>query len=271
MTETTLPFDPDHIVVVLVQPQHPGNIGSACRAMKNMGLCRLRVVDPASSDMEKARWMAAGARDLLETMEVFDHLDDALADVGTIVGTTARRRHWRVPVVGPRELGPYLLPRAVESRVAILFGREDYGLPNEVVGLCELVVQIPTAGLKSLNLAQAVLIVSYELMLAQYPDTGSEPRTVAPWSVRRRLVDEVMRLAQRVEYQKSRNQAQVRALVQGIAGRLALDEQEVRNLLGFLRKINHHLTFAGVPPGPPPADHDGPDSLDREKNASQAH
>ncbi len=248
LTDTTLPFCPDNIIVVLVEPQHPGNIGAACRAMKNMGLRRLRVVAPARRDMEPARWMAAGARDVLETMETFDDLDEALSDVSSLVGTTARSRHWRIPVVGARNLGAYLLPRAVRNRVAILFGREDYGLPNEVVGRCEVLVQIPTAGLKSLNLAQAVLIVAYELMMAQYPDRPpAEPRTLAPWPERERLVDALMRLARRVQYQQSRNQAQVRAMMYGITGRLSLDSQEIRNILGFVRKINHHLTFAGVP------------------------
>ncbi len=266
LTDTIPPFNPDNIVVVLVQPQHPGNIGATCRAMKNMGLKRLRVVDPARKDMEQARWMAAGARDLLENMETFDRLDDALADVTNIAGTTARTRHWRIPVLGARNLGAYLLPRAANNRVAILFGREDFGLPNEVAGRCDVLVQIPTAALKSLNLAQAVLIVTYDLMMSCYPEPPEEPRTLAPWPDRVRLVTALMQLARRVEYQQSRNQEQVKAMMHGMAGRLALDRQEIRNILGFVRKINHHLTFAGLPPAdaplPSPAHRDAAPSLE---------
>jgi len=252
LTQPILPFAPENIYIVLVQPQHPGNIGATGRAMKNMGFSRLRVVDPASLDLKRAGWMAPGAQDVLERMEVFQTVEDALADITTVVGTTSRSRHWRFPILGARNLGPYLLPRARNNRVAILFGREDYGLTNDVAGLCELLITIPTEGHKSLNLAQAVLIVVYELMMSRHPEPLDQPRTLATQDERARLGDALLRLSHRVEFQKARNPAQVRAMLQGNTGRMELDCREIGNVLGLVRKINYHLSAAGLPDAPAP-------------------
>jgi TrmH family RNA methyltransferase len=246
-----LPFNPDNLHIVLVRPQHPGNIGATCRAMKNMGLKKLRLIDPPDLDLERARWMAPGAEDVLRAMEVFPTLEAGLEDLTTVVGTTARERHWKYPVVGPRALGAYLLPRAWQNPVAILFGQEDFGLDNQATARCELLVRIPTVDLKSLNLSQAVLIVAYELMMARYPEPDAEARKLATQPERERLVESLMALAERVEFMKSRNQEQLRALLRGMMGRVALDGQEVGILLGFVRKVRWHLDRAegGMPEG----------------------
>ncbi len=241
MSDPVLPFSPDNIYIILVRPQHPGNIGATCRAMKNMGLKRLRLVDPPALDLERARWMAPGADDVLQSMEVISGLDTALRDITTVIGTTSRVRHWKYPVLGPRALGPYLLPRAVHNRVAILFGQEDFGLDNEATSRCEVLVHIPTVDLKSLNLCQAVLLVAYELMMARYPEPDPEARKLATQPERERLVEKGLALADRVGFTRARNPDQVRALMRGMSGRLSLDSQEVGALLGLLRKVFWHL------------------------------
>lgn len=236
-----LSFDPAHVMVVLVQPQHPGNVGAVCRAMKNMGLSRLRLVDPPMGEWEQARWMAPGSHDVLEGIETFPSLEAALKDVGVVVGTTARERHWHFPILTARELGPYLLPKAGPTPAAILFGREDFGLDTASIARCEALVRIPTLGLSSLNLAQAVLLICYELMMAGHPDLGVRPKAVASLEERSRLVETLMRLALRVDFMRFRNHDELRARLHGLASRMGLEAPEVGLLLGFIRKISWHL------------------------------
>lgn len=238
---SALPFDPAQLVIVLVQPQHPGNVGAVCRAMKNMGLFRLRLVDPPVGEWEQARWMAPGSQDVLDSIEVHPTLESALADVGVVVGTTARERHWHFPVLTARELGPYLLPKAGPTPAAILFGREDFGLDTGSIARCEALVRIPTSGLSSLNLAQAVLLICYELMMSGQPGLGARPRAVATLVERSRLVEALMRLALRVDFMRFRNHDELRSRLHGLASRMGLEAPEVGLLLGFVRKIAWHL------------------------------
>lgn len=160
-TETLL----GRIAVVLVGPSHPGNIGAAARAMKNMGLVRLRLVAPAQFPHAEASALASGATDILAGAEVYPDLGAALADRDWVVGTTARGRELTIPVRAPDEAAGELVAQAVAGRgPAVVFGRESHGLSNAELDLCNRLVRIPTAGeYGSLNLAQAVLVVVYEL------------------------------------------------------------------------------------------------------------
>ena len=246
---SALPFNPDNLVLVLVRPIHPGNIGSSCRALKNMGLRHLRLVAPVNLDYEQARWLAAGADDVLQQAQVFATLDEALADVHTVVGTTARDRHQRFPVLTARELPPWLLPSAQNNRVAILFGPEDFGLSNDDMGRCQALVRIPTAELSSLNLAQAVLVICYELMMATAPEIERPDWVAATMQERERLVTTAMRLVRRVDFMKARNLDQLQGKLRGMLGRLNLDSLEVGIVLGLVRKIFWHLEHPHVNKG----------------------
>lgn len=248
-TSPPLPFHPENVIIVLVRPIHPGNIGSACRALKNMGLRQLRLVAPVNLDYEQARWLAAGADDVLQSAQVFQTLDEALADVQTVVGTTARDRHQRFPVLTARELPPWLLPLAKSNKVAILFGPEDFGLSNDDMGRCEALVRIPTSELSSLNLAQAVLVICYELMMAAPPAIEREEWVTASMQERERLVATSMRLVRRVDFMKARNLEQLQGKLRGMMGRLNLDSMEVGILLGLARKIFWHLEHPHVNKG----------------------
>lgn len=153
-----------NLYLVLVEPKEPGNIGASARAIKNMGFEKLILVNPAPLT-DEAYWMAWASQDILENAEIYKNLDDALKDKAVVVGTTRRRGSKRGAIVDVRDGVKRIFEVAQDNKVAILFGREDKGLFNEEVEKCGFLITIPTSELQpSLNLAQAVLIVAYELM-----------------------------------------------------------------------------------------------------------
>ena len=157
------------IRIVLVNTSHPGNIGAVARAMKNMGLSDLCLVQPAQFPAQEADWRAASAQDLLQRARLVNSLDEAIADCQFVIGTSARGRRIPWPVQDPR----HCAQRALEAsrgrqQVAILFGREDRGLTNEELQACNLHLHVPThESYSSLNLAMAVQIVAYELRMQE--------------------------------------------------------------------------------------------------------
>ena len=157
----------DNISIVLVEPQIPENIGSVARAMNNMGLKKLVVINPTNYDISAIMKTAThNSINILEEMEIEEDLMDAISSYNYIVGTTARIGKNRPALVTPRLLAEELTDISQENKVAILFGREDKGLSNEHLKYCHTIVHIPTATLSSLNLAQAVMIICYELYMA---------------------------------------------------------------------------------------------------------
>src|SRR5580698_4765709 len=152
-------------VVVLVEPQLGENIGAAARAMANFGLSRLRLVKPRQSwPNEKAQVMAAGADRILDGAELYDTLDQAIADCSFVLATTARAHDQAKPVIGPAEAARQIAPRVTAGEtVAIVFGRERNGLENDEVALADRIVTLPVnPAFASLNLAQAIVIIAYE-------------------------------------------------------------------------------------------------------------
>jgi tRNA (cytidine32/uridine32-2'-O)-methyltransferase len=157
--------------VVLVNTSHPGNIGAAARAMKNMGLDRLYLVAPREFPAPRALWRAAGAADVLARVVVVERLAEAIADCGLVVGTSARERRIPWPVLDPRECGQRVWAESAQHEVALVFGREDRGLTNEELAQCGFHVHIPAnPEYSSLNLAAAVQVLTYELRMAALGD-----------------------------------------------------------------------------------------------------
>lgn len=158
----------DNIRIVLVGTLYSGNVGSVCRAMANMGLSRLTLVAPRLLDgWEEGRRLAVHATDILDARRTCATLSEAVADCAAVVGTTARGGLYRATVQPPRVLAPAILSLAAQAPVAILFGREDQGLHNDEIARCTHLVRIPVdPRYQSLNLAQALLIVAYELYTA---------------------------------------------------------------------------------------------------------
>ena len=154
----------DNVRIVLVNTSDCRNIGSAARAMKTMGLSELILVDPIEMPNGQAQALAAGATDVLANAKVVPTLEDAIADCGLVVGTSARSRTLPWPMLDPRGCGEKLIEEANNFPVALVFGRESSGLTNDELQLCHFHVQIPAnPEYSSLNLAMAVMTLSYEV------------------------------------------------------------------------------------------------------------
>jgi tRNA/rRNA methyltransferase len=156
------------IRIVLCRPSHPGNIGSAARAMKTMGLADLRLVAPERYPAKEAQWMATHAGDVLEKAVVHDSLVEAIRDCTATFAMSARGREWSPQVLDVRSAAAQAA--ASEGPVAFVFGNETAGLTNEEMFACQHLVHIPASKeFSSLNLAQAVQVVAYELRMAVDP------------------------------------------------------------------------------------------------------
>ena len=168
--------------VVLYEPQDPVNIAATIRAMKNMGCSNLYLVRSVEYDPWRLEGIAHDTGDIIERIRNCDSIDQALEGCTRVAGFTARRRAAKRDVTTPRLASAELLDFATTGPVAILFGREDKGLPNEILDRAHIVVTIPTTGHASLNLAQAVLLALYELHLtaADATRTLAPPRKDAP-------------------------------------------------------------------------------------------
>jgi TrmH family RNA methyltransferase len=161
------------LVVVLVEPHHPGNLGAVARAMANMGAEHLRLVNACAID-DESRALAWGALHLLERAERYPDFESAIEDCTTVVGFSARDGRFRLPPLLVSDAAAEL--RARGGKIALVFGREDSGLRFEEIERCHRLVRIPTTGPhSSLNLAQAVLIGLYEIEAR-----GTSPVDLAP-------------------------------------------------------------------------------------------
>lgn len=154
----------DNISFILVEPKEPGNVGASARAMKNMGFRSLELVKPGVFLTDEARQMAYDAINVLENAKIHSSFKDAIKDKTIIIGTTRRLGRQRGFILSLRDSIKRIISAAKKNRIAILFGREDRGLLNQEVGECGLLITIPSdKSFPSLNLAQSVLLVAYEL------------------------------------------------------------------------------------------------------------
>ncbi|KTB59304.1 tRNA (cytosine(32)/uridine(32)-2'-O)-methyltransferase TrmJ [Pseudomonas syringae] len=184
-----------NIRVVLVGTTHPGNIGGAARAMKNMGLSRLVLVEPRIFPSPDADARASGATDILEGAQVVATLEEALAGCRLVLGTSARDRSLPWPLLDPRASGEKVIEQAGEgAEVALVFGREHAGLTNEELQRCHFHVHIPSdPAFSSLNLAAAVQVLSYEVRMAwlKASEQGAAPQPVSAHSAELATMDEM--------------------------------------------------------------------------------
>lgn len=237
----------ERIVVVLDEPQDLVNVAGVVRAMKNMSISRLRLVRPAEFDAHRIAGIAHRSEDLIEAIEHFDELEAAVADAIHVVGTTARGRTARRNYVRPREAAPGLLDRAARGPVAILFGREDRGLSNRSLDLCDQVAVIPThPEYSSLNLAQACLVICYELFLAAGGAEAPLPegkRATRP-ATRGELEETYAALREgleRLEFFKARTPRSVMRTVRTLLGRAEPDRREARLVRAIGFEIGNYL------------------------------
>jgi tRNA (cytidine32/uridine32-2'-O)-methyltransferase len=241
MTDAAPGDDLAAIRIVLVEPSHPGNIGAAARAMKNMGLAHLYVVNPGRFPDPQAQWRAAGAQDVLKNVTVCETLDDAVADCHWIAATSARNRRIPWPSGDIREVAPQVLGAAGQGTVALLFGRETDGLTNDELQRCHLHIQIPaTPEYSSLNLAMAVQVVCYELYLASGVHTTAPQAWDRPMASAADIEGMMVHLEQVLTdkgFIDSVNPGQTMTRLRRMFTRVGLDATEVQMMRGILTQF----------------------------------
>jgi len=227
------------IRIILVEPQSPGNVGMVCRAMKNMGLTQLRLVNPCAIDHPEAFKFAVSARDLLEGAQIYPTLADALADTPLSVATTRRHGKYRQEIWNPREIVGKLCSDAGTNRSALVFGREDSGLTTEEVALCRWQATIPTSDeYGSLNLAQAVLIFCYELFGGTATEVQGDARELATGDSLESMYGQMERILLKIGFLNPENPAHLMRSLRRIFARAEMDEREVAIMRGMMSQID---------------------------------
>ena len=242
-----------NITIVLVRPQFAGNIGSVCRAMKNMGLSQLILVSPEQDPLSpEAKMMATSAKDLLQKAKIFSSLEEALLGFRWIAGTSARKGRNRGPFITPREICPEIISQARSIPVAILFGPEDRGLTNEEIAPCQALISIPThPHLSSLNLAQSVMLLSYELYLTNLSESPAGPSAsgifpqLAEFQKVEKMYAHLEELLLRIGFLDPKNPKRIMHTMRRIFGRAKLSDRDVAVLRGIFRQLEWYATHYG--------------------------
>jgi tRNA/rRNA methyltransferase len=229
----------EHIAIILAQAQIPENIGSAARAMNNMGLKRLVLVDPKNCDLSRVLKTATGSsNEVIEKMEVFDDLEEALGPYQYVVGTTARIGSLRPAMTQPHRLARDLIRISQNNRVAILFGPEDRGLSNNQLRYCHTLATIPTASFSSLNLAQAIMIVCYEIFLASYEKAPKSLPRLANGFELEGMYEHLKDVLMKIGFIDPQNPEHWMLNIRRFLSRLPLRAREVRIIRGICRQID---------------------------------
>ncbi|MBI2067515.1 MAG: RNA methyltransferase [Deltaproteobacteria bacterium] len=231
------------IAFILVRPKYHGNLGSVARALKNVGFTTLRLVQPeASLKHDEAKWMAVGAADLLKKVRIYSSIEEAAKDRQFLIGTTCR--------VGRKRGVPFLLPDIGEflptgKKIGILFGPEDKGLSNDELMRCHRTMMIPTRPrFRSLNLAQAVMLVAYEIQRspgkskAEVPEFfGKRPEILASVNFIEQMYDHFETMLQEIGFFPHQNPSAVMRKLRRIFARTALTVREVRMIRGICHQV----------------------------------
>lgn len=226
------------ISIVLCRPRIPENIGAAARAACNMGMRQLVVVSPENPDQERMLKLATHkAASLIKEMKVCETLDQALASFGYIIGTTARVGGERRSMVSPREIAPDVIECALQNDVALLFGPEDRGLTNDEIRFCHQLVRIPTADFSSLNLAQAVMVLCYEIYLASIKPLPTARSRLATSEELELMYEKVKDTLMEISFIQPENPEHWMMNIRRFCSRLGLRSTEVNLIMGLCRQV----------------------------------
>ena len=241
------------IRIVLVAPSHPGNIGAAARAMKNMALGSLVLVRPKQFPHPEASARASGADDVLAAARVVDSLGAALAGCGFIAATTSRERDQYFRVTELREAAPRIVAEAQRSPAAVVFGAERTGLTNEELESAHVLLRIPASdAYPSLNLAMAVQLVAYELYRAHGAARAPAAPAAAPLATAAELEKLYAHFAQVLEEIEFRDRTEsgthLMSRIRRLLQRAELDHNEANILRGILTAVQNRRRHAGAPP-----------------------
>jgi TrmH family RNA methyltransferase len=238
---------PANIRIVLVRPTHPGNVGATARAMKNMALRSLYLIEPERFPSPEATDRAAGADDVLESAVSCTSLDEALKDCHLVIGTSARPRRIEWPTLDPAAGAGRLVEGARQGPVALLFGQERTGLLNSELDRCHFVVTIPAdQAYSSLNLASAVQILAYEIyraVLAERPAEAMESREgrLASSEDMQRFYQHLEEVLQQIGFLDPDNPRFLMRRLMRLFNRASLDDNEMNILRGILTAIQQRL------------------------------
>ncbi len=247
-----------NIRIVLVSPIYGGNVGAVCRAMKNMGLRDLAIAAPRDdTDWAEARKIATHADDVLTARRLFPRLEDAIADCGLVFGTTARPGLYREHARTPREWTPRILRAAADTPVALVFGPEDRGLSNEELTPCNHFIRIPSSPeYPSLNLAQSVMIIAYELFVAAgifVPPVERSPEANSEY--RERMFAMWERALRAIGFMDAEKSAHMMLGLRRVFARAPLTKADVRIFMGVARQTlwmaERYREAHGAPPEAP--------------------
>jgi TrmH family RNA methyltransferase len=238
---------PSNIRIVLVRPTHPGNVGATARAMKNMALRSLYLVEPERFPSPEATDRAAGADDVLASAVICASLDEALRDCHLVIGTSARPRRIEWPTLEPAAGAGRLVEGARQGPVALLFGQERTGLLNAELDRCHFVVTIPAdEAYSSLNLASAVQILAYEIyraVLAERPAEPMEPRAgrLASDEDMQRFYQHLEEVLQQIGFLDPDNPRYLMRRLMRLFNRAGMDDNEMNIMRGILTTIQQRL------------------------------
>jgi len=236
--------DLDNFAVILHEPRYPENIGAAARCCRNMGIPRLITVRPQLLDQEKMLKMATHeAASLIHDMEVFDSLKEALAPFNFVVGTTARTGRQRQPTHTPRQMAEKLVGLSPKNRIALLFGSEKWGLSNAELCRCHALVTIPTSSFSSINLAQSVMILCYEIFNAGTEASIHQPKLATSREIEN-MFNHLETVFEAIGLMDKQNPEYWRIKLRRIFGRIELRSREVKFIRGFCRNILRTLERA---------------------------
>lgn len=243
-------IDAKKIRIVLVNTTQPGNIGGAARAMLNMGLSRLYLVQPEVFPSDRAVWRAAGAKDLLDSAVVVDRFEEAIADCHFVVGTSARERRIPWPLVDPQVCAKEVINEVSSgSEVALVFGREHSGLTNDELQKCHAHVHIPSnPDYSSLNLCAAVQVIVYEVRMRllqlenELPLTEKWDEPLAESADVDRMIEHLESVLVTTGFHDPGNPRQTMTRLRRLFNRVRLDTSEIAILRGFLSAVDKSLS-----------------------------
>lgn len=224
----------EKVGIVLVETSHGGNIGAVARAMKNMCLSQLVLVRPRHFPGEEATARASGADDLLAQARIVETLDEAVADCQLVIGSSARLRSVRWPQLDPRECAALVAQRPASDHIALVFGRERTGLTNAELERCHYLVNIPAnPDYSSLNLAMAVQVISYELMMAEGLAPKEEERELASAGELQGMFGHLQQMLEEIGFFDGRTSDKLMRRLRRLFNRAELDRDEVKILRGI--------------------------------------
>jgi tRNA/rRNA methyltransferase len=234
----------ENVVIILTGTKFPGNIGSAARAMANMGLRRLVLAAPQCAIDEESYRLAKAGKIVLDSAKTCRSLESALRGIRLLIGTTAKSGGYRAQSFMPRALVPRILNHAAQQKVGILFGPEDTGLVDEDLRLCQLLIRIPTHHqASSINLAQAVMLVAYELLLGNLDREPTRAPRLASLEQVEAMYAQLEKALLDIGFLRPQNARHMMFALRRILGRAGLEPPDIGVVRGIARQIGWYASI----------------------------